>query len=105
LEKQAPAFLEQNFLNKRALIDTPFVHLHNHTQFSVLQSTINCGIGKAAQKIPRFFLTVAIFRFCQHKAQLAPRKKTRSLGRLVCEDHKSPSKDTYMAKRHHNLCV
>jgi len=27
--------------NKKALLETPFVHLHNHTQFSVLQSTIS----------------------------------------------------------------
>ena len=27
------------FRNKQILIDTDFVHLHNHTQFSVLQST------------------------------------------------------------------
>lgn len=27
--------------NKKGLIDTDFVHLHNHTQFSVLQSTIS----------------------------------------------------------------
>ncbi len=27
--------------NKQILVDVPFVHLHNHTQFSVLQSTIS----------------------------------------------------------------
>ncbi|WP_281322860.1 DNA polymerase III subunit alpha [Flavobacterium aestivum] len=29
--------------NKKALIDASFAHLHNHTQFSVLQSTISIG--------------------------------------------------------------
>lgn len=35
--------------NKQILIDTDFVHLHNHTQFSVLQSTISvASLVKAA---------------------------------------------------------
>jgi hypothetical protein len=37
--KTSPLFPEQNTENKGA-IDTP-LHLHNHTQFSVLQSTIS----------------------------------------------------------------
>ena len=37
--------------NKKTLIDIPFVHLHNHTQFSVLQSTISvASLVKAAAK-------------------------------------------------------
>jgi DNA polymerase-3 subunit alpha len=37
--------------NKKVLVDTDFVHLHNHTQFSVLQSTISIPqLVKAASK-------------------------------------------------------
>jgi DNA polymerase-3 subunit alpha len=37
--------------NKRELSNASFIHLHNHTQFSVLQSTINIpGLIKAAAK-------------------------------------------------------
>ena len=46
--------------NKQSLIDTPFVHLHNHTQFSVLQSTISvAALVKAAsqQKMPAVAMT------------------------------------------------
>jgi DNA polymerase-3 subunit alpha len=36
---------------KKVLVDTDFVHLHNHTQFSVLQSTISIPqLVKAASK-------------------------------------------------------
>jgi DNA polymerase III subunit alpha len=38
--------------NKKMLVDTDFVHLHNHTQFSVLQSTISvASLVKAAAKL------------------------------------------------------
>ena len=41
-EKQATPITKQELSdNKQILIDTDFVHLHNHTQFSVLQSTIS----------------------------------------------------------------
>ncbi len=46
--------------NKRVLIDTDFVHLHNHTQFSVLQSTISvAALVKAASqnKMPAVAIT------------------------------------------------
>ena len=36
----APVSKETLSENKQILIDTDFVHLHNHTQFSVLQSTV-----------------------------------------------------------------
>lgn len=40
--KQAPAISQQELSeNRQILVDTDFVHLHNHTQFSVLQSTIS----------------------------------------------------------------
>lgn len=51
-EKQAPTVSKQTLSdNKKALIDADFVHLHNHTQFSVLQSTISvAALVKAAAK-------------------------------------------------------
>jgi DNA polymerase-3 subunit alpha len=46
--------------NKKVLIDADFVHLHNHTQFSVLQSTISVAkLVKAASenKMPAVAIT------------------------------------------------
>jgi DNA polymerase-3 subunit alpha len=46
--------------NKKVLVDSSFVHLHNHTQFSVLQSTISIpALVKAAsqQKMPAVAMT------------------------------------------------
>ena len=46
--------------NSKVLTDTQFVHLHNHTQFSVLQSTISIAqlVGAAAkQKMPAVAIT------------------------------------------------
>ncbi|MSP85384.1 MAG: DNA polymerase III subunit alpha [Flavobacteriaceae bacterium] len=46
--------------NKQVLLDTDFVHLHNHTQFSVLQSTISvAALVKAASqnKMPAVAIT------------------------------------------------
>ena len=46
--------------NKNQLKDTSFVHLHNHTQFSILQSTIGIGDlvnAAAAQKMPAVAIT------------------------------------------------
>lgn len=42
---------EEKQQNQQTLVDTDFVHLHNHTQFSVLQSTISVqDLVKAAVK-------------------------------------------------------
>ncbi len=46
--------------NKQELEDATFVHLHNHTQFSVLQSTINIPAlikATAAHKMPAVAMT------------------------------------------------
>lgn len=46
--------------NKQELIETDFVHLHNHTQFSVLQSTISVASlvkATAANKMPAVAIT------------------------------------------------
>jgi DNA polymerase-3 subunit alpha len=51
---------EQIAENKQVLIDADFVHLHNHTQFSVLQSTISVAkLVKAASenKMPAVAIT------------------------------------------------
>lgn len=43
-EKQAVSVSKEELTeNKKVLIDASFAHLHNHTQFSVLQSTIAIG--------------------------------------------------------------
>lgn len=51
-EKQTATVSKQELSeNKKVLVDTDFVHLHNHTQFSVLQSTISIAqLVKAASK-------------------------------------------------------
>ncbi len=60
-EKQtAPISKKELSDNKQILADTQFVHLHNHTQFSVLQSTISvASLVKAAaeQKMPAVAIT------------------------------------------------
>ena len=46
--------------NKQILTETDFVHLHNHTQFSVLQSTISVAAlvkASAEQKMPAVAIT------------------------------------------------
>lgn len=43
-EKQAVSISKEELTeNKKVLVDATFAHLHNHTQFSVLQSTIAIG--------------------------------------------------------------
>ena len=41
MKRKCSNFQRNTFENKQILIDTDFVHLHNHTQFSVLQSTVS----------------------------------------------------------------
>jgi DNA polymerase-3 subunit alpha len=45
-EKGVPEFPDELAENKKVLAEAKFAHLHNHTQFSVLQSTI--GIRSAS---------------------------------------------------------
>jgi DNA polymerase-3 subunit alpha len=60
-EKQTDTISKQELSqNKKVLVDSSFVHLHNHTQFSVLQSTISIpALVKAAsqQKMPAVAMT------------------------------------------------
>ncbi len=105
--------------NKQSLIDTDFVHLHNHTQFSVLQSTISiAALVKAAaqQKMPAVAMTdhanlMGAFHFVRdilyhNKAAETKNKEAIEKGEeptevsmkpivgcefFVCEDHKNKS--------------
>ncbi len=105
--------------NKQILIDSDFVHLHNHTQFSVLQSTISvAALVKAAsqQKMPAVAMTdhanlMGAFHFVRdilyhNKAAEAKNKEAIEKGEeltevemkpivgcefFVCEDHKNKS--------------
>ncbi len=59
-KEAAPISKQELSNNKQNLIDTDFVHLHNHTQFSVLQSTISvAALVKATsqQKMPAVAIT------------------------------------------------
>ena len=105
--------------NKQILIDSDFVHLHNHTQFSVLQSTISvAALVKAAsqQKMPAVAMTdhanlMGAFHFVRdilfhNKVVEAKNKEAIEKGEkptevpmkpivgcefFVCEDHKNKS--------------
>jgi DNA polymerase-3 subunit alpha len=105
--------------NRKSLIDTDFVHLHNHTQFSVLQSTISvAALVKAAsqQKMPAVAMTdhanlMGAFHFVRdilyhNKAAETKNKEAVDKGEeptevkmkpivgcefFVCEDHKNKS--------------
>ncbi|WP_298222079.1 DNA polymerase III subunit alpha [Flavobacterium sp.] len=59
-KQAAPISKKELSDNKELLVDVDFVHLHNHTQFSVLQSTISvASLVKAAiqQKMPAVAIT------------------------------------------------
>ncbi len=105
--------------NKKSLVDTDFVHLHNHTQFSVLQSTISvAALVKAAsqQKMPAVAMTdynnlMGAFHFVRdilnhNKAVETKNKEAVEKGEIpsevkmkpivgceffVCEDHNNKS--------------
>ena len=106
--------------NKQILSDTHFVHLHNHTQFSVLQSTISvASLVKAAseQKMPAVAITdynnlMGAFHFVRdvlNHNKVAETKNTTAIANgelptevamkpivgcefFVCEDHKDRSR-------------
>ncbi|SHG87551.1 DNA polymerase III, alpha subunit [Flavobacterium micromati] len=119
-EKQAPSVSRKELSeNKKVLVDTQFVHLHNHTQFSVLQSTISiAALVKAAaqQKMPAVAMTdhanlMGAFHFVRdilsyNKTAVAKNKAAIDNGEeptevtmkpivgcefFVCEDHKNKS--------------
>ena len=86
------------------LKDVPFAHLHNHTQYSVLQSTMQIGnIVKAAAKdnMPAVAMTdtanmMASFHFVSavlnhNKSADTPMKPIIGCEFNVCEDHKNKS--------------
>jgi DNA polymerase-3 subunit alpha len=118
-QQVAPISKQELSDNKQILIDTDFVHLHNHTQFSVLQSTISvAALVKAAsqQKMPAVAMTdhanlMGAFHFVRdvlyhNKAAEAKNKEAIEKGEeptevsmkpivgcefFVCEDHKNKS--------------
>ncbi|TDE01596.1 DNA polymerase III subunit alpha [Flavobacterium hiemivividum] len=120
-EKQTATVSKQELSeNKKVLVDTDFVHLHNHTQFSVLQSTISIAqLVKAAskEKMPAVAMTdhanlMGAFHFVRdilnhNKAAEAknaaliengeeptevPMKPIVGCEFFVCEDHKDKSR-------------
>jgi len=119
-KQTAPKTQQELSQNKQILIDTDFVHLHNHTQFSVLQSTISvASLVKAAaqQKMPAVALTdhanlMGAFHFVRdilnhNKAAEAKNAAALEKGEeatevvmkpivgcefFVCEDHKDKSR-------------
>ena len=106
--------------NKQILIDTQFVHLHNHTQFSVLQSTISVqDLVKAAikNKMPAVAMTdignmMGVFHFVRdilyhNKSAEAKNKTAIEAGEIpeetiikpivgceffVCDNHKDKTR-------------
>ena len=118
-QQTAPISKQELSDNKQSLIDSDFVHLHNHTQFSVLQSTISvAALVKAAsqQKMRAVAITdhanlMGAFHFVRdilyhNKAAEAKNKEAVEKGEeptevpikpivgcefFVCEDHKNKS--------------
>jgi DNA polymerase III subunit alpha len=106
--------------NQKTLVDVDFVHLHNHTQFSVLQSTISVAdLVKAAvkNKMPAVAMTdmgnmMGAFHFVRdvlyhNKSALAKNKAAEEAGEtptetivkpivgcefFVCENHKDKTR-------------
>ena len=106
--------------NKQILIDTDFVHLHNHTQFSVLQSTVSVKDLVAAavkHKMPAVAMTdignmMGVFHFVRdilnhNKSAEAKNKSAIEAGEqatetiikpvvgcefFVCDNHKDKSR-------------
>jgi DNA polymerase III subunit alpha len=97
-EKEAPKVSKTELTeNKKILIDAPFVHLHNHTQFSVLQSTISiASLVKAAsqQKMPAVAMTdhanlMGAFHFVRDI--LYHNKAAESKNKLALEKGEAPT--------------
>ena len=119
-KQAAPISKKELSDNKQILVDTEFVHLHNHTQFSVLQSTISvAALVKAAaqQKMPAVAIIdhanlMGAFHFVRdilnhNKIVEAKNKEAIEKGEnpsevtvkpivgcefFVCEDHKDKSR-------------
>ncbi|MBF6607672.1 MAG: PHP domain-containing protein, partial [Flavobacterium sp.] len=117
---EAPQFRQESPDAKKLLVETDFVHLHNHTQFSVLQSTISvAALVKAAiqHKMPAVAITdhanlMGAFHFvrdilnhnksvdAKNKAAIesgeepteVPLKPIVGCEFFVCDDHKDKSR-------------
>jgi DNA polymerase-3 subunit alpha len=118
--QEAPVSKVSSEESKKILVDADFVHLHNHTQFSVLQSTISVAAlvkATAADKMPAVAITdhanlMGAFHFvrdilnhnksAEAKNKLAiengetpievPIKPIVGCEFFVCEDHKDKSR-------------
>ena len=96
-QQAAPISKQELSDNKQLLIDTDFVHLHNHTQFSVLQSTISvAALVKAAseRKMPAVAITdhanlMGAFHFVRDI--LYHNKAAEAKNKEAIEDHKNKS--------------
>ena len=122
IDQQSPLEIskKEKSENKKALVDVDFVHLHNHTQFSVLQSTISVKdlIAAAAKnKMPAVAITdignmMGVFHFVRdilyhNKLALAKNKLAFNNGEVetetvikpivgcefyVCDNHKDKTR-------------
>ena len=119
-QQSAPISKQELSDNKQLLLETDFVHLHNHSQFSVLQSTISvAALVKATvqQKMPAVAITdhanlMGAFHFVRdiinhNKTAEAKNKEAVEKGEVptetaikpivgceffVCDDHKDKSR-------------
>ena len=122
IDLRSPAELskKEKSENTKALVDVDFVHLHNHTQFSVLQSTISVKdlvAAAAKNKMPAVAITdignmMGVFQFVRdvlnhNKLALAKNKLALEKGETetetiikpivgcefyVCDDHKDKTR-------------
>ena len=106
-EKASPKHAAPSANVNAALADAPFVHLHNHSQFSVLQATsrINQLVeAAAADNMPAIALTdhgnlMGAFHFIKaingHNAKVEEGQKIKPIVGCefyVCEDHKDKTR-------------
>ena len=85
--------------NKKALADIDFVHLHNHTQFSVLQSTISVKdlvAAAAKNKMPAVAITdignmMGVFQFVR---DVLNHNKTAKIKNSLAAENGDPETET-----------
>lgn len=104
--KETPSISKEDIsLNKKNLVDVDFVHLHNHTQFSVLQSTISIqDLVKSAIKnnMPAVAITdignmMGVFHFVRdilnhNKSSEQKIKPIVGCEFYVCDNHKDKTR-------------
>jgi DNA polymerase-3 subunit alpha len=104
--KETPSISKEDIsLNKKNLVEVDFVHLHNHTQFSVLQSTISIqDLVKSAIKnnMPAVAITdignmMGVFHFVRdilnhNKSSEQKIKPIVGCEFYVCDNHKDKTR-------------